>query len=348
MDDDAFRNRLGDDSKASIDLQWSLPRGSFMTPPEVSIIVVNYNTREMTLDCLRSVQQRTLSWSYELLVVDNASHDGSAAAIRDAVPDARLFEATSNLGFATANNLAAEGARGRYLLLLNSDTLVRHRAIDRLMAAAHQAPEAGIWGGSTIFADGTVNPTNCWRRPTPWSLFCYGSGLAALFRGSSRFDAESYGPDSTQRPGYVDIVSGCFLLIRADLWHELKGFDPTFFMYGEEADLCLRARNHGATPRLCPEAQIIHYGGASSQRHADKLVRLFNAKRQLIRRHWPRAYTPVGIGMLGLWALTRSCAWQCIHWLSRRHANAAQNWQAVWNRRREWLYTTPLERPPRS
>lgn len=305
----------------------------------LSIIIVSYNTREMTLACLRSVVEQTEPGTYEVIVVDNQSKDGSAEAIAAEFPGMRLIRSAENLGFAGGNNLAAKEAVGEYLLLLNPDTVVLDRAIDRLLAFAKQRPEAGIWGGRTLFADRKLNPASCWGRQTPWSVFCFASGLSAVFRKSSVFNPEGYGGWDRACVREVDIVSGCFLLIVRSRWQALGGFDPAFFMYGEEADLCLRAREQGVRPMVTPEATIIHYGGASETVRTDKVVRLFKAKALLIRRHWGRSAAPVGVGLLSLVALSRSLAWSVVALVRGASASeTSRSWGAVWARRSEWTH----------
>ena len=134
--------------------------------PRVSILVISYNTREMTLDCLRSLKAET-TVPHEVIVVDNNSPDRSADAIAAAFPEFRLIASPDNLGFAKGNNVAAEEAQGDYLLLLNPDTVVLDHAIDRLVAFADANPRAGIWGGRTLNADRTLEPDERLRRPHP-------------------------------------------------------------------------------------------------------------------------------------------------------------------------------------
>ena len=305
---------------------------------DVSILVVSYNTRAMTLACLDSIAAETLTARYETIVVDNASSDGSADAVRTHASAPTTIALARNAGFARGNNLAAEHARGRYLLLLNPDTVILDGAIDRLIAFARRTPEAGIWGGRTLFADGRLNPSSCWSRMTPWSLFCRASGLAVLFSGYELFNGEAFGGWRRDRERRVDIVSGCFLLIERALWERLGGFDPLFFMYGEEADLCLRAEALGARPMITPDATIIHHGGASERVRADKLVRLLAAKASLIRRHWRGPVRPVGLLLHAAWPLTRMLARQVAAAVSRRSSarEAASTWREVWRRRAEW------------
>ena len=233
--------------------------------PDLSILMVNWNTREMTIACLRSIYAEAPRTRFEIILVDNGSQDGSADAIASTFPQVRLIAETRNHGFARANNIAADKARGHYLLLLNTDTLILDGAIDRLVDAARAFPQALIWGGRTLFGDGEVNPSSVWGRITGWSAVCFALGLRSLFRRSALFNSEGLGGWQRDSTRLVDIVSGCFLLIPRAFWVRLGGFDPKFFMYGEEADLCARARALGARPMMMPDAQIIHYGGECSQ-----------------------------------------------------------------------------------
>jgi GT2 family glycosyltransferase len=305
--------------------------------PTVSVLVVSYNTRELTLAALTSVARET-SVPHEVIVVDNASSDGSAAAIASHPSAPRLVALDENNGFARANNLAAEQATGELLLLLNPDTLVLDGAIDRLVAFAWSEPHAMIWGGRTLFADGRLNPASCWARMTLWSLFCRASGLAALAPGSERLNGEAYGAWQRDRIREVDIVSGCFLLVPRWIWQALDGFDPLFFMYGEEADLCLRARALGARPAITPDATIVHIGGASEPARAGKMVKLLAAKATLIERHFAPRERPLALALLALWPLTRCLATTCLAAItgSARYATAAQAWREIWSRRDEW------------
>jgi GT2 family glycosyltransferase len=309
-----------------------------MTPrPDISIIVVSYNTREMTLACLRSIGEQTRDTAYELIVVDNDSSDGSAEAIAAEFPDLRLIRLEENIGFARANNLAAGRARGERLLLLNPDVVVIDRAIDRLVAFADSRPGAGIWGGRTLFGDRSLNPASCWGRMTVWNLFCRAAGLTAIFAGSELFNSEAYGDWQRDSVREVDIVTGCLLLITKRLWDDLDGFQSHYFMYGEEADLCLRARAKGASPVLTPEATIIHYGSASDT--GNKAVAVAVARMTLIREHWTPARRPLGVALSWVSALTHHLGYSlAARFLSRPGVKAqADLHREVWSQRRRWL-----------
>lgn len=305
--------------------------------PLISIIVVSYNTREMTLACLRSVIAET-SADFELIVVDNASDDGSAVSIAKEFPDISLLAETENHGFAAANNMAAQQARGEYLLLLNPDTVVLDKAVDRVVEFARAEPKALIWGGRTLFGDRSLNRTSCWRRMSLWNIFCRTSGLTGVFSGSEFFNSEAYGDWDRGNKRQVDIVTGCFLLIRHADWNALGGFDNDFVIYGEEVDLCLRAeRNLGAAPQVTPEATIIHYGGASQKVRSDKLVRVLRAKTELIKRHIPGWQRPLALWLFRLWPLSRAFAFGLLARLGLREpGQGGEVWREVWQRRAEW------------
>ncbi len=315
--------------------------------PELSILVVSYNTRAMTLACLDFIVAETKETRFEIIVVDNASTDGSAEAIAAHPSMPRLKASKINHGFAGGNNIAAKQARGDFILLLNPDTLVTDGAIDRLMAFARRAPEAQIWGGRTLFADGRLNPSSCWRQITLWNLICRATGLTGVFKNSALFNPEAYGgwPRDTERT--VDIVSGCFLLVPRALWEKLGGFDPAFFMYGEEADFCLQARKFGARPRVTPEATIIHYGGASEATRAGKMVKLLAAKALLIRRHLSPASAWLGVGLLAAWPLSRAIVLTMAGLVTRNAAqrDSGRTWREIWLRRHEWLSGFPRSAP---
>lgn len=305
--------------------------------PEVSIIVISYNTREMTLACLASIFAQTRC-AFEVVVVDNASTDGSAEAIRRDFPQVTLLAEATNHGFGPAHALALPHCRAPLLLLLNPDTVVLDQAIDRLLAFSRRRPEAGIWGGRTLFADGRLNPGSCAGRATTWSLLSRLLGLTGVFRSSEFFNPESYGTWPRDREREVDIVIGCLFLIARETWDSLGGFDPTFVMYGEEADLCLRARAAGWRPAITPEATIIHHGGASDRVMADKLVRLLRARTELVARHFPPRSRWLGRRLLMLWPLSRQLAFGAAALALRRPrlAERARSWGEIWRRRDEW------------
>ena len=305
---------------------------------DMSIIIVTHNTREMTLECIRSVIRETKTTRYELIVFDSGSTDDSVEAIRLAFPHISLITSPKDIGFANANNISAKTARGRRLLLLNPDTVILDGAIDQLHAFAQANPECRIWGGRTVFADGSLNPGSCWRYSTLWSVFCYATGLSTL-KSSSLFNPESYGGWKRDTVRAVDIVSGCFFLIDRDMWQELNGFDPVFFMYGEEADLCSRAQKLGARPMITPAATIIHHGGASYPDEAERTVHLLTGRVTLMRLQWSALPRFLGRYLYYMIPLTRWLGYSVAAVLLNRakYRPRARVWGEVWQNRQVWI-----------
>lgn len=306
--------------------------------PELTVIIVSYNTRDLTLACLETLFATTRTTAFRVVVLDNCSSDGSADAIAAAYPQVTLIRATENLGFAAGNNAVAAEAETEWLLLLNPDTEVHAGAVDALLDFARTHPEAGITGGRTVFPDGALNPASCWMRITPWSLFCLATGLTAVFRGTEFFNPEGMGGWKRDSVRAVDIVQGSFLMIRRTLWTELGGFNPRYFMYGEEADLCLRAQMAGYQPMITPDAEIMHLAGASSARKADKIAAVAQGRMTLIRDHWPGWQVPFGVAMMWVWGALRLGMARGLALVSRaRYGSLADKWNTVWSRRRDWL-----------
>jgi N-acetylglucosaminyl-diphospho-decaprenol L-rhamnosyltransferase len=304
-----------------------------------SIIIISYNTNKDTLNCLASIFRETKNISFEIIVFDNGSLDNSAIAIQQEFGSrVNLITAESNIGFAVGNNIAAHYAKGEYLLLLNPDTVVLQGAIDNLLEFAISQPDAGIWGGRTLLGDMSLNPASCWMRQTLWSLTSQVLGLSSIFRKSTLFNPEGIGSWNREGVREVDIVSGCFFLVRHDLWKQLNGFHPEFFMYGEEADFCLRAKNLGYQPAVSSAATIVHFGGASEKVKSDKMVRLIKAKILLIKRHFPASQRKLGIILLTGWPITRYLSHLFLSLCGRSSSIIKRNeWKSVWSRRREWL-----------
>ncbi|MEM7005948.1 MAG: glycosyltransferase family 2 protein [Pseudomonadota bacterium] len=298
-------------------------------PVEVSILVVSYNTRDMTLDCLRSVVRETKA-PHEIIVVDNASSDGSAEAIAEAFPDLQLIASKENLGFGQANNLGAQRAKARLILLLNPDTVILDGAIDTLLDLSKRTPQAKMWGGRTVFADGSPNRTNCYQDLTLWRLFCRAVGLSAATHNHPYFST-MYGEKDMAYEREVAIVTGCFLLLTQDLWNSLRGFDPDFFLFDEETDLCLRARHQfGARPRYTPESVIIHHVGASMPSQAERIVRQLKGRQLLIQKHFNGVRQVFARALVAAMPATRALA-------ERITGQRDGKWSETWRRRKDWL-----------
>mgnify|MGYP000255753595 CR=1 FL=1 len=306
----------------------------------ISIIIVSYNTKALTLDCLRSVFDQTEITSFKVHVIDNNSSDGSAEAISKEFPQVHLIKSAVNHGFAKANNLVADTIDSKYILLLNPDTVVLDGAIDTIYQFAEKNEASGIWGGKTLYGDHTLNPNSCFRQMSLWNLFCRALGLSVLGRNTELFNGEEFGGWQRDTERQVDIVSGCFLLISRSLWVHLKGFDERFFMYAEDADLCLRASRIGYNPRVTPLASIIHYGGASECIRSDKMVRLLRAKSDLLIVHWNTLPAFLGRVLIGTSAVVRLLIFLILDTLTKgdKYREKRNVWFDIWQRRSSWFH----------
>lgn len=309
--------------------------------PEAGVltVIVSYNTRALTLEAIASVvEQRPAP---RLVVVDNASADGSADAIATDWPDVDLIRAGSNLGFGRAVNLAAETGRSRWILMLNPDARLEDGALARLVEFAEANPGHGIYGGRTVFPDGTLNPDSCQNRMTPWSEFCMATGLTRAFRDTALFNPEGIGGWRRDSVREVDIVFGAFCLVDRSVWDELGGFDPRYWLYGEDADLCLRATAlTGRRPLFTPDAVATHVGGAASDSTVRYRTLIAKGRSTVMRQHWPARrrwlVRPLGI----TWAGSRALAERGRHVLvgTGERTEADQRlWLTVWRTRSDWL-----------
>jgi GT2 family glycosyltransferase len=243
----------------------------FMTPEdsspyrfEVSLIIVSFNTRDVLRESLQSVEREQGNLSLEIFVVDNNSRDGSAEMVEAEFPQVRVLRSQVNLGFGAANNLALELAQGRFVVLLNSDAFLCGNALHLSIQHMNESPNVGLAGGRLVGRDLSLQPS-ARMFPTIFSDFLVLSGLADKFPKSrffGRFDRTWADP---MQPAEVDWVPGAFSIIRAGALRKVGFFDPDFFLYSEEVDLCRRIQDAGYKIMYWPDILVIHIGGESSR-----------------------------------------------------------------------------------
>jgi len=238
---------------------------------ELSIIIVNWNGRDLLAKCLESIVKRPPAVSYEIVVVDNASTDGSVEWLRAAQSNGllkgagfRLIENTENFGFARANNIAFRQTSSRLVFLLNSDTEVREGAIDRLIETLKSNEKAGGCGPKLLNPDGSLQHSVYRNPPTAWEILVTGLRLYYLLPRRIR-GALLLGPywDHASRRK-ARMLSGAAILLRKEVIDSVGGFDEEFHFYGEDIELCLRIVNSGWELWFEPDAQIVHHGAASA------------------------------------------------------------------------------------
>lgn len=221
---------------------------------DLAIVIVNWNTRDMLRDCLTSLGGEQ-SWSYHVIVVDNASTDGSAEMVTREFPQVHLISNKENAGFARANNQGIQAGQGRYVLLLNSDTIVPTGALEQLIRFMDEHSKAGACGPRLLRPDGSPQPYAFGGDPTPGYL---------LARGLNQLLFHRYLHDwATDKVQEVDWVTGACLLVRREAIDQVGLLDESIFMYFEDNDWCLRIRKAGWKVYYNPQAEIVHIGGQS-------------------------------------------------------------------------------------
>src|SRR5215472_2255053 len=231
---------------------------------KLSIIVLCWNDREVIAECLKSIVANTRFTDFEVIISDNGSTDGSVEFIRSSYPMVKVIENGKNLRFAKANNIGIRASQGEYVLILNPDTVIHDRTLDRMIAFADRHPEVGAFGCRVLNADLSYQVS---ARPFPsfraeWIVALYLRGLGRL---NKWFTSDSYPGWNGTSERQVDWVSGCFILIRGGLLKSLGGFDEQFFYYYEDMDLCRRIWEAGYTIVYTPVATITHLGGQSTK-----------------------------------------------------------------------------------
>ncbi len=229
--------------------------------------------------------------------------------------------------------VGAKQAKGKYLLLLNPDTVILNAAVDRLLHFARLHPDNGIWSGVTRNKDMSLNTQHAWEKPTFGNLLYSAIGLSKLFSQTCLFNSANYGCWDRESVKEVDIVSGCFFLTTRELWDKLGGLDASFFMYAEEADYCLRAKALGYQPIVTPDAHIIHHGGVSHSHFSGKLIKLLKGKVELINRHIAPWKRPVYKALLYWYVLNK----HVLHTLLKPGSEQRREWQIIFAQRADWL-----------
>jgi GT2 family glycosyltransferase len=233
---------------------------------DLSLCIVTLEARDFLRDCLQSIGEATTHITYEIIVVDQNSQDGTPEMIKNDFPHVKLIESTENDGFVGGSNRAMRAGHGRYLALLNPDTIILPGALDLLCAFLDSHPDAGVVGPKVLNVDGSLQEPCRRGDPRPWAVISYFSGLAKRFPDKAFFNGYLLTHLDEDQTYPVDGVSGCCMLVRKEVVEKIGYLDENFFIYQEDADYCLRTRNAGWKVYYYPEAKITHYGGQGGSR----------------------------------------------------------------------------------
>lgn len=281
---------------------------------DLSIIIVNYKTKVLTLACIESVFSSITSYNYEIILIDNASNDGTIEAVNDRFPQVITITNTDNVGFSKANNQGIRIAQGRYVLLLNSDTIAQRDTFQTMLHFMDENPTVGASGCKIVLPDGSLDKACKRGFPTPSASFYYAFGFAKLFPKIPRFNQYQLGYLSPDEAYPIDSLVGAFMLIRREAIEQVGMLDEEFFMYGEDIDWCYRIKQAGWVNYYYPKTQIVHYKGASSRRKPYKIIYEFHRAMILFHnKHYRQKYSwltnamvYIGVGVKFVLSLARN------------------------------------------
>ena len=260
----------------------------------LSVIIVNFNTRELIRRCLETIFHDGGNVDLEVIVVDNGSTDGSAGMIRQEFPSVKMLSNRENLGFAAGNNRGIQAASGRYILLLNSDTEILDGALEKAVAFMERTPLAGIAGCRLLNRDGTLQPS-CRSFPSIGNLFSEAFFLYRAFPRSAFFGKYYMSFFDYKSTREVDVVMGAFMMIRKEVFDDVGMLDASYFMYTEETEFCLRARRRGHRAYFTPDARVIHLGGGAV-RDEDRYIRqVHESQFQFLRSSFHGLRKPIAL-----------------------------------------------------
>jgi GT2 family glycosyltransferase len=244
-----------------------------MSKVDLSIIILNYNTKKLTLEAVESIEKNypldTATGNFEVIVTDNASPDGSLQAFKDYKKHTKIREFIvidngGNIGFAAGNNTGVPHAKGRYILFLNPDTIVHPQTLSRMVQFMDEQPKAGAATCNVEIPTGGIDESSHRGFPTPWNAFSHFSGLEKIFPKSRLFGGYIQGWKNMKQPHEVDAISGAFLFVRREVGEQIGWWDEDYFFYGEDLQFCYNVRKAGYKIYYVPEVSILHYGGVSS------------------------------------------------------------------------------------
>ncbi|GHF25405.1 hypothetical protein GCM10017044_20250 [Kordiimonas sediminis] len=283
----------------------------------LSIIIVNWNTIDLLQECLESIFQNQPKVSFEVMVIDNASTDGSCEMVRKKFPSTILIENTENKGFAAANNQGFDIAKGEYVLLLNSDTVVHGNVLEECVSVMKSDPEMGVLGCRVLNSDGSIQAsTSTFPGLGSLLLLLLGINRNRLARLLSKF---SLGESLKHSQRFVQVISGCFMMVRATALRSVGPLDEDFFFFGEETDWCMRFRGRGWQLVYSPVGTITHYGGGSSKPlNFKRDLLLSEATVRLNIKHKSLVTGYVAYALLFLFNVSRLLLWKILALLTRK------------------------------
>lgn len=277
-----------------------------MKKVELSIIIVSFNTLELTTECVQSIVDNVKDLSYEIIVVDNDSMDGSPEQLKKLFPHIILIASSKNLGFARANNMGIKSSKGSFVLFLNSDTVVYPGAIEHMVKFMRETKDAGAATCFLKMPNGKLDDAAHRGFPTPWRAIAHFSGLSKVFSKTMTFNGYHLGYRDLDKVHEIDALAGAFMIVRREAGEEVGWWDENYFFYGEDIDFCYQLAQKGWKVYFDPTVTVLHYKGASggikkissgittADMDTKKKVTIarFNAMKIFYKKNYRKKYNP--------------------------------------------------------
>lgn len=254
---------------------------------KISVIIVSWNVKAFLLECIRSILLQRLTVPVEIIVVDNGSSDGSPEAVKKSFPNVQLICNKENYGFAKANNIGIKTSQGDYLFLINSDVIVHEGCFDKMISYMTTHPEIGILSPKIVDSKGQVQ-RSCMGYPSLWNTFSRAMALDSLFPKSKLFGSQLLTYWGHNEIRSVEVINGCFWMLRRSAIEHVGLLDENFFIYGEDIDWCRRFYERGWKLVFFPDAKVTHYGGASS---ANAPARFYLEQQRAKYQYWTKHHS---------------------------------------------------------
>jgi GT2 family glycosyltransferase len=276
--------------------------------PDLSIVILSYNTKDLLHECLSAVYDRiSKQVLFEVIVVDNASSDDSVTMVKKNFPQVILIENKDNLGFSKGNNVGIKHAKGKYVLFLNSDAIVYKDTVETMLAFMGSHRDAGAATCMVAMPNGEIDDASHRGFPTPWNAFCHFSGLGKVFPKSMVFNGYHLGYKDIDKIHEIDALAGAFMLVRREAGEQVGWWDEDYFFYGEDLDFCYKLKQKKWKIYFVPSAKVLHYKGVSGgikkeSQHVTKASKetkiratnaRFDAMKIFYKKHYTKKYHPL-------------------------------------------------------
>jgi hypothetical protein len=272
---------------------------------DLSIIIVSYNTKDFLKACIESIYKTTKNITFEIIVVDNASTDGTVTILNKLqTENFKLIENNDNLGFSKANNVGVKKASGRYILFLNPDIEVHEETMEGMVKFMDENQQVGAATCKLIMPNGQIDDASHRGFPTPWNSFAHFSGLAKIFGKTRAFGGYNLGFMDLEKTHEIEALAGAFMIVRREAGEHVNWWDEDYFFYGEDLDFCYMLKRNGWKIYYVPQFSVLHYKGVSggikktsqniTTANSETKIRAskarFNAMRIFYRKHYEHKY----------------------------------------------------------